>query len=262
MNVPAHLLIVSTEPLALYVYRESLEVAGYQLSSAIDGEEALLWLHGSEPDLVLLDVALPESDSLNLLEAVRDSGFDVPIVVLTGEGKVREAVAAMKLGAVDVLEKPLVTAHLRSVVAEILARRSESMPNSSKDVVVTAQSEFAAKLDRSKRAFRRGAFDEAEVFLRQALALDTDSAEAHNLLGVLYEIRHQSRYACRHYRAALKADWRYGPARNNIRRIARRTFFGGGSEPFDTGGLRIEGGSDPFSLNDLHNRVNNSKVEG
>ncbi|WP_422924922.1 response regulator [Singulisphaera sp. PoT] len=233
----ATVLVVGRDPLALSLYREGLEVGGHTIVAARDDEEALLWLHGSEPGLILLDV---DSAELGLLEMLRESGFDVPVIVLTDEGRVRDAVAAMKLGAVDVLAKPLPSSRLRTAVAEALARRGAEDPRTDKEAAVTTGSEFLAKFRRARLAFRDGAFGEAEVFLRQALAVQADSAEAHNLLGVLLESRNQPRGAWRQYRAALKVDPRYRPARNNLRRITRFALFGGRPGPFDTGELRCD----------------------
>ncbi len=261
MTASAHLLIVSGEPVARCLYRESLEVAGYQLSSASDEEQALLWLHGSTPDLVLLDLSPPEIDGLSVLEAMRDSGFDLAVVILTTEEKVADAVAAMKLGAVDVLTKPLAPARLRAVVGEILTRRKTSDTQQSNPVVLTPREAFAASLDRAKLALRHRKFEEAEVFLRQAIALEGGSAEAHNLLGVVHEIRNHPRDAYWEYLAALKADRRYGPARNNVRRLARRSLWGRSAEPLDTGGLRIEGGTGGYQAAVIRNRVRNNEAE-
>jgi len=69
---------------------------------------------------------------------------------------------------------------------------------------VTVASQFVANLMEAKRALNRRWFDEAEVYLRQAIALDGSSAEAHNLMGVLHELRNEHDASYREYRAALK----------------------------------------------------------
>ena len=87
---------------------------------------------------------------------------------------------------------------------------------------MTAASQFAANLSRAKRALNRRRFYEAEVFLSQAIGLKADSAEAHNLMGVLHELRDEHDASYREYKAALKADRHYEPAEHNMLRYYER----------------------------------------
>ena len=92
------------------------------------------------------------------------------MIVVTANGSVPDAVKAMRLGAVDFLPKPVTPEQIRAAVDEVLARHEPAAP-------VTTGSAFADDLVRAKRAVNRRAFDEALVFLKQALALNPDSAE-------------------------------------------------------------------------------------
>ncbi len=87
----------------------------------------------------------------------------------------------------------------------------------------------------AKFALNRLSFDEAEVYLKQALALETLSAEAHNLKGVLHELRNDHDASYREYKAALKADRHYEPAKHNMTRYYERFTFGSSTVPVDTG---------------------------
>ena len=69
----------------------------------------------------------------------------------------------------------------------------------------------------------------------EAIALVPDSAEAHNLMGVLHELRNEHDSSYREYKAALKADKRYEPARHNMTRYYERFTFGRSAVPIDTG---------------------------
>ena len=100
---------------------------------------------------------------------------------------------------------------------------------------VTAASEFAANLSRAKRALNHRRFDEAEVFLKEAIGLKGDSAEAHNLMGVLHELRNEHDASYREYKAALKADRHYEPAEHNMLRYYERFTFGRSDVPVDLG---------------------------
>jgi Tfp pilus assembly protein PilF len=125
------------------------------------------------------------------------------------------------------------------VAAEVLARHavpaSQALVQDEAPENVTAVGQFAANLRRAKRALNRRRFDEAEVFLRQALGLDPRSAEAHNLMGVLHECRNEHGASYREYRTALKADRHYEPAKHNMQRYYERFTFGASSTPVDLG---------------------------
>jgi lipoprotein NlpI len=74
-----------------------------------------------------------------------------------------------------------------------------------------------------------------EVFLFQALGLAPRLGEGHNLMGVLHELRHEHDASCREYKAALKADRRYEPTRQNMLRFYERFAFGASNVPIDLG---------------------------
>src|SRR4051794_10958806 len=124
MSHPAHILIVDDEPNVQLVFRTTLDSAGYATSSAEDGEAALLWLGSTPVNLGLLDLHMPDMDGMQVLESLRETGNNVPVVIVTAHGSVPNAVQAMKLGAIDFLSKPLSPDQLRGVVAEVLERHA------------------------------------------------------------------------------------------------------------------------------------------
>jgi len=239
MQRDARILIVDDEPNVRLVFRTTLESSGYGISTAEDGEEALLWLENTPFDLVLLDLHLPGIGGMETLESIRSSGNNVPVVIVTAHGSVPNAVHAMKLGAIDFLSKPLSPEALRHVVAEVLERHDVATPGLPHHVSppepVTVISQFVANLTRAKRALNNRWFDEADVFLKQAIGLDAKSAEAHNLMGVLHELRNEHDASYREYKAALKADRHYEPSKHNMMRYYERFTFGRSDVPIDTG---------------------------
>ena len=100
---------------------------------------------------------------------------------------------------------------------------------------VTAASQFTKNLVGAKRALNCRLFEEAEVYLKQALGLDPASAGAHNLMGVLHELRDEHDDSYREYKAALKADRHFEPAKHNMTRYYERFTFGRSVIPVDTG---------------------------
>ena len=206
--------------------------------TAADGEQALEWLEKEAVDLVLLDLQMPELSGMDVLEGIRQAGHIVPVVIITAHGNVPNAVQAMKLGAIDFLTKPISPEVLRTVVADVLARhaaRTEPTARPEAHEPVTAAAQFAVNLGQAKRALNNRWFDEAEVYLKQAIGLEPSSAEVHNLMGVLHELRNEHDASYRAYSAALKADRHYEPAKHNMQRYYERFTFGKSDVPVDTG---------------------------
>ncbi len=91
--------------------RESLsgifEDEGYNVVTAETGEKALRIVQEQPPDLVLLDVWLPEMDGLQALQEINSSKREIPVIMISGHGNIEVAVKATKMGAYDFLEKPL-----------------------------------------------------------------------------------------------------------------------------------------------------------
>ena len=96
---------------------------GYDVEAAPGADQGLEKLRGERFDMVLLDLKMEGRTGLSVLEEVRGSGNDVPVLMLTGFATVDSAVQALKLGADDYLTKPCDNALLRSKIRTILARR-------------------------------------------------------------------------------------------------------------------------------------------
>jgi DNA-binding response OmpR family regulator len=240
MGLAKQILIVDDEPNVRLVFRTTLESTGAELAAAEDGEAALAWLKDNRADLVLLDLQMPRVGGMGVLERLRAMGNDVPVIIITAHGSIPDAVAAMKLGAIDFLSKPLTPDVLRRAVAEVLDREQpETEPAGSKLAGKTtspANGSFTGYLRDAKHAINRRHFGDAEALLRQAITINPRSAEAHNLMGVLHESRGENDASYHAYQAALKADRQYEPARHNMQRHYERFTFGRTNLPLDTGG--------------------------
>lgn len=238
MNTASKILIVDDEPNVRLVFHTTLESAGYDVTEALDGASGLEALEGNPVDLVFLDLRMPGMDGLEMLRRLRDAGDNTPVVIVTAHGDVPNAVQAMKLGAIDFLAKPLSPEALRKVALDVLsrnARRPAPGAGLHDREPVTADSQFLLNLTRAKRALNQRAFDEAEVYLKQAIGLYGRSAEAHNLMGVLHEMRNEHDASYHEYKEALKADRHYEPAKHNMTRYYERFTFGASKVPVDTG---------------------------
>jgi DNA-binding response OmpR family regulator len=233
----ARILIVDDEPNVRLVFRTALEPLHDEIVTAEDGEAALDELGKSPFDLVLLDLNMPLMGGMDVLRRLREGGNDVPVAIVTAHGSIPNAVEAMKLGAIDVLTKPIAPDVLRRVVSEVLDRHAVRVPTrgEKEPQPVTAAVQLAANMTHAKRTLNRRDFDQAEIYLKQAIALDPGSAEAHNLMGVLHELRNEHDASYREYRAALRADRHYEPANHNMTRYYERFMFGRSREPIDVG---------------------------
>ncbi len=99
------ILIIDDEPHLPHQFARYLRKHGYEVATVADGEAGLQVLQKDTIDLVLLDLRLPKMSGLEVLERIRETDQELPVVMLTAYGDVQTAVAAMKLGAVDYLLK-------------------------------------------------------------------------------------------------------------------------------------------------------------
>jgi len=112
MNSP-HVLVVDDEPDIRELVKDILEDEDYQVTLAHDGASAREALRTRRPDLILLDIWMPDIDGITLLKEVsEEDGLPCPVVMMSGHGNVETAVEATRLGAYDYLEKPLSMAKL------------------------------------------------------------------------------------------------------------------------------------------------------
>lgn len=113
MNVSPHILVVDDEPDIALLVRDILQDEGFTVSVARDAAEAREARRARRPDLILLDIWLPDTDGITLLEEwAHRSHLDTPVVMMSGHGTIETAVEATRLGAFDFIEKPLSTPKL------------------------------------------------------------------------------------------------------------------------------------------------------
>jgi two-component system, OmpR family, KDP operon response regulator KdpE len=118
-------LVVDDEPQILRVIRASLPLRGYEVITASSGEEALNQIRKQVPDLIILDLVMPEMSGLDVCRRVREFSA-VPIIVLSAKGSESDKVAALDLGADDYVTKPFGMDELLARVRAVLRRLSVS----------------------------------------------------------------------------------------------------------------------------------------
>ncbi len=104
--MPATLLVVDDEPQILQAVSGILQDEGFEVLTAPDGETALKTVAEANPHLVLLDIALPGRDGLEILQELKARNPALPVVMISAYGSVENAVKATRLGAYDFIEKP------------------------------------------------------------------------------------------------------------------------------------------------------------
>jgi two-component system, OmpR family, KDP operon response regulator KdpE len=119
------ILVVDDEPAMVGALGALLGQAGHRIVAAYDGEEALRRFHEDEPDLVLLDLAMPGLDGATVCQRIRETS-DVPIVVVSGERDRAATVELLDLGADDYIRKPFRADELLARVRAVARRTSQA----------------------------------------------------------------------------------------------------------------------------------------
>lgn len=120
----ARVLIVEDDATLRRALCDTIEFGGYQVIDASNGKEALVHLERESVDLVISDVQMDEMDGTELLQAVRRRSPQLPFVMMTAHGSVRDAVQAMRDGATDYLQKPFEA----EVLLDMVSRMESQIP--------------------------------------------------------------------------------------------------------------------------------------
>lgn len=115
------MLLVDDEPRIRRVLRLALEDEGYQVQEAANGYDALAALRREPPDVVLLDLMLPDRDGFTVCREIRRSS-DVPVIMVTARTDSHDVVAGLEAGADDYVTKPLVAKELSARIRALLRR--------------------------------------------------------------------------------------------------------------------------------------------
>ncbi len=137
----AKILVVDDEPDIREVVSEILEDEGYSVTSAEDGEAARSAFAADPPDLVLLDIWMPDVDGISLLKEWSQGGLPCPVVIMSGHGTLETAIEATRLGAHDFVQKPISLAKLLSIVRQAL-EANQPAPELSKPAIDNIESEL------------------------------------------------------------------------------------------------------------------------
>ncbi|MEW6677020.1 MAG: sigma-54 dependent transcriptional regulator [Pseudomonadota bacterium] len=142
----SEILVVDDEPGIRELMREILEEEGYEVRMAENGSTARAALEERIPDLVLLDIWMPDVDGVTLLKEWKTQGrLTMPVVMMSGHGTVHTAVEATRLGAFDYLEKPIAYKQLLETVKKAMDAKP-SKPNTTGDLSALGTGEAIQRL--------------------------------------------------------------------------------------------------------------------
>jgi two-component system OmpR family response regulator len=124
----ARLLVVDDEPNILELLATSLRFAGFEVTTATNGREALTAARKTRPDLVVLDVMMPDMDGFAVVRRMRGEGATVPVLFLTARDATEDKVAGLTVGGDDYVTKPFsleeIIARIRAVLRRAVGRQT------------------------------------------------------------------------------------------------------------------------------------------
>jgi len=235
------ILVVDDEKNIRMTLSQSLEPLKIAVQTAVNGEEALQKLRESTYRLVFLDLKMPGMDGMDVLHRIKEEWPKIRVIIITAHGTIESAVEAMKLGAVDFIQKPFSPGEIRELTTRVLEREVLDEEGAV---------DYHSLIELTKRHITDRRFADARETTRKAIAADPTQPEAYNLLGALFEIKRNWLEAQKFYRAALDVDPTFKPADKNLERTASWYKFG-----------KIDLGPDERDIDSKHKSGNEDKDE-
>ena len=130
------ILVVDDEPKIVQLVRDYLERAGFRALTASNGKTALTVAHSEKPDLIVLDLGLPEMDGLDVTRTLRKDS-NVPIIILTARSEETDKLIGLELGADDYITKPFSPKELVARI-RVVFRRIENYADASTEIIRAA----------------------------------------------------------------------------------------------------------------------------
>jgi two-component system, OmpR family, alkaline phosphatase synthesis response regulator PhoP len=229
------ILVVEDSPDLAFGLRTNLEIEGYDIRVAVDGRHALREFDVFTPDLVVLDLMLPELNGFGVLQSLRERGSSVPVLILSATAEETAKIRGFRLGADDFVTKPFSVLELLARI-EALLRRSNAQRNPDAangatdrfrfsnvevDLLSRRVYRFGELIDLSPKAYdlfvalmnRHGSVVRREELLREVWGhrreISTRTVDAH-----IVELRRQLEDDAanpRHFLTVRKAGYRFQP---------------------------------------------------
>jgi len=148
---PHSALIVDDDPGLLQFLEKRLASWGYAVATAVNGRQGIEVIRSKLPDVVITDLYMPDGDGFELLRRVRETDPDLPIVIMSGQGDLGDAIQALRLGAWDYITKPIAEMSLLHLAIErviekaLLVRENRRYRNHLEELVNQKSAELIAQ---------------------------------------------------------------------------------------------------------------------
>lgn len=149
------ILVVEDNPTLAYGLRNNLEIDGYEVQVAEDGEAGVRAGLADPPDLVILDLMLPGMDGYRVLKRLREEGLRAPVLILTARGEEADKVLGFRLGCDDYVTKPFGVMELLARVRALLRRAGGGTPGVNGDAPPAVERFGSVVVDPDARAVTR-----------------------------------------------------------------------------------------------------------
>jgi DNA-binding response OmpR family regulator len=123
--VKKHILIIDDDKKLNKLLKEYFQKYGFQVASAVDPQSGMKAIRTTDPDLIILDIMLPEKDGFEVCKEIRQE-YSIPIIMLTARGDVTDRIVGLEMGADDYLAKPFEPRELLARIQSVLRRSSST----------------------------------------------------------------------------------------------------------------------------------------
>ncbi|SHH99389.1 two-component system, OmpR family, KDP operon response regulator KdpE [Clostridium collagenovorans DSM 3089] len=141
MDENTKILIIEDDKNILNFLSISLKTKGYDYMTAMTGLDGISLFLANNPDLILLDLGLPDIDGITVLEQIRESS-DVPVIIVSARGQEKEKVEALDKGADDYITKPFYIGELLARIRVAIRKRQPKITKSKKFILDTLEIDF------------------------------------------------------------------------------------------------------------------------
>jgi DNA-binding response OmpR family regulator len=150
--MPAHLLLIEDDPAIARSLRDGLEREGYRVTHAATGADGLAHAQHGDPQLIILDIRLPDMLGFDVCHRLRELGLRQPVLMLTARQDEADKVLGLEMGADDYVTKPYSLRELLSRIRALLRRAYGEFSNADADLLYVDD----VVIDRSRGQVRRG----------------------------------------------------------------------------------------------------------
>lgn len=136
------ILVVDDDPELIWILTEALTKEGYKVFSAEDGKTAIQMARNETPDLVLMDISMPDISGIELLGRIKSISKRIAVVMLSAHGEAKTIVNAMQAGADDFIAKPFDNDELKLTISRVLERKALACENDSLKKKLKSRAEY------------------------------------------------------------------------------------------------------------------------